>query len=99
METLIRELRAMTEKQAVSSQQLSGAILAVCVRFKDLLDARMAGIQALATAIALQPELDAQKLHDDFVHGLRAHFETVRNIPQELKDVATAIKLAASDLR
>jgi hypothetical protein len=33
------------------------------------------------------------------LHGLRARLETVRNIPQEPKDAATAIKLAASDLR
>lgn len=78
---------------------MCGAMLATCVRFRELLDARMAGIHALAAAIAMQQQLDGQKLHDDFLAGLKAHFESIRNIPQELKDVAAGMKLAASDQR
>ena len=97
MDALIRELQALSERREIPDKQVVGAILAATIRFRDVLNNRMVGIQALATAIARQPQIDSSKLHDDFVIQLKQHFESMKAIPQDLRDVANAIKLAAID--
>jgi hypothetical protein len=97
MDALIRELESMRETPALSNAKLIGGVVAAAVRMRAILDARMIGIQALATAVAMQPEIDPSKLHDDFIAILKANFETLRDAPSELRDMAAAIKLAASD--
>jgi hypothetical protein len=97
METLIRELESLRKRPQLTNDEVAGAMVAMTVRFRDVLDERMIGIQAIATAAAMQPEIDAFKLHDDFMGILRAHFESVSRIPRDLKDIAAGIKLAAAE--
>jgi hypothetical protein len=97
MDALIRELELMRETPGLSNAKLIGGIVAAAVRMRAILDARMVGIQSLATAVAMQPEINASKLHDDFIVLLKANFESLREAPSELRDMAAAIKLAASD--
>lgn len=97
MDALIRELQLMGERPNLSNAKLVGGMVAAAVRMRDILDSRMVGIQALATAVAMQPEINASKLHDDFVVILKANFESLKETPTELRDMAAAIKLAASD--
>jgi len=99
MDALIRELEAMRQAPELSSPKLIGAIVAAAVRMRDVLDSRMVAIQALATAVAMQPEINSSRLHDDFVVILKANFGSLREAPGELRDIAAAIKLAASDRR
>ena len=97
METLLRELQSLRDKPDVPNARLVGAVIATAVRFRDILDSRMVGIQALATAVAMQPEVDTLKLHDDFLTIVRSHYDPTQSIPQELGDIALAIKLASGD--
>jgi len=97
MEKLIRELESLGKKQQLSNSEVTGAMMAMTVRFREILDQRMIGIQAIATAAAMQPQVDASKLHDDFMRILKSHFESVQRIPADLKDIASGIKLAAAE--
>ena len=99
MDALIRELEAMRGTPDLSGAKLIGGVVAAAVRIRDILDSRMIAIQALATAVAMQPEIDAAKLHDDFVVILKANFASLRDVPGELRDMAAAIKLAETDRR
>jgi hypothetical protein len=99
MEALIRELEALSQKPDVPNSKLVGAVIATAVRFREILDARMLGFQALAAAVAMQPEIDPRKLHEDFLTLLGAQYESARDIPRELRDIASAIKLASADGR
>jgi hypothetical protein len=54
-------------------------------------------MQALAASVAMQPQLDADKLHADFLGLVKEQFGSARNIPMELRDLASAIKLAAAE--
>ena len=97
MDTLIRELEMLRDRPDLPNTRILGAVIATAVRFREILDKRMVGIQALATAVAMQPQVDASKLHDDFLQILRSHYESDREIPCELRDIAAAITLAAAE--
>ena len=97
METLMRELNALKEAPAVTHQQLVGAVVAAAAHIDALLDERMVGIQALAMAVAIQPGIDAKRLHRDFVAILERQFDSSRPMPADLRDMASAIGLAAAD--
>ena len=97
MEHLIRELESLRSRPQLTDSQIVGAMIAAAARFKEILDDRMVGIESLATAVAMQPEIDARKLHDDFLAILRVHFDSIRRIPPELRDIAASIKLAEVD--
>lgn len=99
METLIRELESLREKPQLTTGEVVGVMLATAMRLKEVLDARMVGIQALATAVAAQPQIDVVKLHDDYLRVLKSHFDSTRRIPVDLRDVAASIKLAGTDRR
>ena len=99
METLIRELESLRHKPQLTTSEVVGVMLATAMRLKEVLDVRMVGIQALASAIAAQPEIDVMKLHDEYLRVLKSHFDSVRRIPVELRDVAASIKLAAAERR
>ena len=99
MDALIRELQSLSQNPQVSNAKVVGAVLASVVKMKDVLDARRVGIEAFATAVAMQPVIDPATLHEDFMAILAAHFESARHIPAELKDVASAVKLASADRR
>jgi hypothetical protein len=97
METLIRELESLRQKPQLTNSDIVGVMLATTARLRDVMSERMVGIQAMAAAVAMQPEVDAVKLHDDFLNILKAHFESLRATPRELKDMAAGIKLAAAE--
>lgn len=97
METLIRELESLRKRPQLTNNEVAGAMVAMTMRLRDLLDQRMIGIQAIASAVAMQPQIDVLKLHADFMSILKSHFESVQRIPGDLKDMAAGIKLAASD--
>lgn len=97
MDKLIAELEGLREKPQLTNSQVVGVMLSTVMRFRTVLNDRMVGIQALATAMALQPEVDALRLHDDFQRIMGSHFESERDIPSELRDIASAIRLAAAD--
>jgi hypothetical protein len=97
METLIRELESLRHKPQLTNSEIVGVMVATTARLREILGDRMVGIQALASAVAMQPEIDAARLHDDFLDILKAHFETLRQTPSELKDIAAGIRLAAAE--
>lgn len=97
METLMRELNALKDAPAVTHQQLVGAVVAAASRIDALLDERMVGIQALAMAVAMQPGIDANRLHRDFLAILERQFDPARPMPEDLRDMVTAIGLAAAE--
>jgi hypothetical protein len=97
MDTLFRELETLRQKPQLTNNEIVGVMVATIARFREVLNHRMVGIQALAAAVAMQPEMDPQKLHDDFMTILGAHFESPRHMPSELIDIAAGIRLAAAD--
>ena len=52
MDRLIKELESLAAKQDVPNAQVVGAVMATAMRCRDILGARMVGLQALATATA-----------------------------------------------
>jgi hypothetical protein len=94
LEKLIKELEELRTQPNLSNNQVVGAVIAAATRFRSALDDRVLGMQALSAALAMQPEIDAHKLHDDFYGILNSHFDSGHGIPVELKDIAAAIKLA-----
>src|SRR5947209_1363099 len=96
MDALVRELELLRMKPQLTNDQVVGMMVAATVRFKEVLEDRMVGIQAIATAVAMQPSIDVTKFHEDFVALLEKHFESPR-IPTDLRDIAASIKLAGSD--
>ena len=99
METLIRELNALQEAPVVTSQQLVGAVVATATRVDQALDERMIGMQALAMALAMQPAVDALRLREDFLAILERQFDCPSQIPADLRDMASALAVAAADRR
>ncbi len=99
MDRLIRELESLRQKAQLTNNEVVGVMLAATARFRDILDERMVGIQALASAMAMQPEVDAVKLHDDFLAAVTSHFESLRAVPHDVRDIASAIELAAAERR
>ena len=97
MDALIRELETLTQRPKPSPREAVGAMLAATMRFSEVLNERMVAIQALAAAIAMQPQIDVAKLHDDYLDTLKAHFDSRRSIPVDLRDIASSIQLAASE--
>jgi hypothetical protein len=97
METLIRELESLRKRPHLSNNEVAGAMVAMTVRLGEILDQRIIGIQAIASAVAMQPQIDVIKLHADFMSFLKSHFESVHRIPSDLKDIAAGIKLAGAD--
>jgi hypothetical protein len=97
VEKLIREIEALRQKPQLTNSEVVGLMLSSTIRFREVLDDRMIGIQALAVAVAMQPQVDVLKLHDDYLSILKAHFESMRHVPVELKDIAAVIKLAATE--
>ena len=97
MEALIRELETLRNRDDVPNARIVGAVIATATRCQELLHTRTVGLQALATAVAMQPGIDARKLFDDFMLALHAHYESTANIPTELKDLGHIIQLAAVD--
>ena len=96
MDRLIKELESLAAVPDVSSTKVMGAVIATAVRCRDVFNTRMVGLQALATAAAMQPTMDANLLHDDYLRALRAHYDSAKDIPNELRDIALAIKLVAT---
>jgi hypothetical protein len=99
METLIRELEALRSAPEVTHQQLVGAVLAAAARIDHALDERMVGMQALAMAVAMQPVIDAKRLHDDFVRILESQLGELGTVPADLRDMGSALRVAAADRR
>jgi predicted N-formylglutamate amidohydrolase len=99
MEALIDELRSLKDQADPPSAKLLGAILAVAVRVDERYAAHSIGVEMLASALAAQEHLDAQRLHDDFMRLVNGHFRSPKHIPSALKDIAAAIKIAASHKR
>jgi hypothetical protein len=99
METLIRELEALTSAPEVTHQQLVGAVLAAAARIDHALDERMVGMQALAMAVAMQPVIDAKRLHDDFVRILESQLGELGTVSADLRDMGSALRVAAADRR
>jgi hypothetical protein len=97
LEKLLKELKELQDKPDLDGSTVIGAVIAASVRFRQLLEERALGMQALAASVAMQPQLDAEKLHADFLGLVTEQFGSVRNIPLELRDLASAIKLAAAD--
>lgn len=97
MESLIRELEALRKRPQLTNSEFAGAMIAMAARLRDVTDQRMLGLQALVSAVAMQPHIDAMKLHDDFVNGLKSRFESLRLAPSELQDIAAQIKLVAAE--
>jgi len=97
METLIRELESLRNRPQLTNAEVAGAMMAMTVRFRDVLEERMVGIRSLAAAVAMQPNVDFDKLHDDFRKALVAHFESAQAIPTDLKDIASAIQVAGTE--
>jgi hypothetical protein len=97
MDRLIKELESLASKPDVPNAKVVGAILATATRCRDILSTRMVGLQALATATAMQPKIDALRLHDDFLRIVGAHYNSPAQIPEALQDIALAIKLAAAE--
>jgi hypothetical protein len=97
LEKLIRELQDLQVKDEVSGNQVIGAILAAAVRFRQTLEARALASQALAASLAMQPNVDAAKLHADFLAIVKRRFPSEANMPVELKDIAAALELVAAD--
>jgi hypothetical protein len=97
MDRLIKELESLAARQDVPTAQVVGAVMATAMRCRDILSARMVGLQALATATALQPRIDALQLQEDFLRILGAHYEPPNEVPDALQDIALAIKLAAAE--
>lgn len=96
METLIRELSALTNARGVTYRQLVGAVLAAAARIDKALDERMVGIQAFAMAVAMHPGLDARRLHDDFAAILERHFAAIGPMPVDLRDMISALGVVAA---
>jgi len=99
MDRLIKELEALASKPDLPNDKVVGAVIATAMRCRDILSARMVGLQALATATAMQPTVDANQLHDDFLRLLGAQYEQPLEVPEALRDIALAIKLAAAERR
>ncbi|HUI98713.1 MAG TPA: hypothetical protein VLY46_00675 [Usitatibacter sp.] len=97
MEKLIRELKELQDREDLTGNKIVGAVLAAAVRIRQLLEERSLALQALAASVAMQPGIDAEKLHADFLEIVKAHFRPARSIPLELKDMAAAIELAAAE--
>ena len=97
MDRLIRELESLASTPDVPNAKVLGAVMATAMRCRDILGTRMAGLQALATATAMQPGIDASRLHDDYLRILAGHYDSAEEIPQSLRDIALAIKLAAAE--
>jgi hypothetical protein len=97
MDALVRELEALRAQPDIPNSKVVGAVLSAAMRIRDILEWRIAGIEALATAIAMQPGIDAARLHRDFLEVLKARYESMRHVPNELKDMAAAIQLAATE--
>src|SRR5688572_5692700 len=97
MDRLIRELEFLAAKPDVPTAEVVGAVRATAMRCRDILSERMVGLQALATATALQPKIDALQLHDDYLRILRAHYDSNSELPDGLRDIALSIKLAAAE--
>jgi hypothetical protein len=97
LERLLKELKELQEKPDLDASKVIGAVIASAVRFRQLLEERALGMQALAASVAMQPQLDAEKLHADFIALVKEHFGSARTIPAELRDLASAIKLAAAE--
>ena len=96
MDRLIKELELLAASPEVSNSKVMGAVVATAMRCRDVFHTRMVGLQALATATAMQPTMDAILLHDDYLKALRAHYDSPKEIPSELRDIALAIKLVAT---
>jgi len=92
----LHRLQAFTDA-ALAHLELDELLDAMLVRIREILEWRISGIEALATAVAMQPGIDAERLHRDFLAVLKARFESMRHVPSELKDMAAAIQLAASE--
>jgi hypothetical protein len=97
LERLIKELQELQEKDEVSGNQVIGAILAAAVRFRQTLEARALASQALAASLAMQPNVDAAKLHADFLALVKRRFPSEAKMPMELRDIAAALELVAAD--
>ena len=97
MEALIRELETLRDRDDVPSARIVGAVIATAARCQELVHTRTVGLQALATAVAMQPGIDTRKLLDDFMLALHAHYDSLGGIPTELKDLGHIIQLAAAD--
>jgi len=97
MDALVRELEALRAQPDIPNSKVVGAVLSAAMRIRDILEWRVAGIEALATAVAMQPGIDAERLHRDFLAVLKARFESMRHVPSELKDMAAAIQLVATE--
>jgi len=98
VEKLLEELELLRRSPDLPTEKMVGAIIATAARCKDILDARMVAVHSLATAVAMQPQIDALKLHDDFVNQVKAHYAG-RHTPPDVTDVALTIELAAPDRR
>lgn len=98
MEKLLKELEQLRQAPDLPNAKMIGALIATATRCKDILDARMVAVQSLAAAVAMQPQVDALKLHDDFLNQVKAHYGS-GNTPAELTDIALAMRLAAPDRR
>ncbi len=96
MEALIDELRSLKDKADPSSAKVFGAILATAVRVHERCNAQALGMQMLASALAGQDRLDALRLHDDFMRLVNAQYGSATHIPSVVRDIAAAIKIAAS---
>jgi hypothetical protein len=97
LDALIRELETLRDRDDVPNTRIVGAVIATATRCQELLHTRTVGLQALATAVAMQPGIDARKLFDDFMLALHAHYDSLGGIPSELKDLGHIIRLAAAD--
>ena len=97
MDRLIKELEELANKPELPNAKVVGAIIATATRCRDILSARMVGLQALATATALQPGVDARRLHEDYLRILVAHYDTPKEIPEALQDIGLALELVAAE--
>lgn len=97
MEKLIEELKELQGQRELAGNKVVGAVLAAAVRIRQLLEERSLAMQALAASVAMQPGVDAEKLHLDFLAIAKAHLRPARHVPVEVRDMAAAIKLAAAE--
>ena len=99
MKSLIRELDDLKGAPSVTNRQVVGAVLAVAARMDKALDERMVGIQSFAMAITMQPAVDGRKLQRDFAAILESQFDSASQVPGELRDMVTALRIALADAR
>ena len=97
MEALIAELRQLKERSDPAHAGIFGAILATAVRLNERWNAQSAGLEALVSALAAQPGIEAAKLHDDFMRIASSDFGDPERMPGEIRDIAAAIRLAVRD--